>query len=108
MARYGTVREVPARARAACAWLSFERWLYAYRARGLVGLRPEPRSDRGFAQDLSEELRELLLDIRREHPSASVSLILDTLTEEGKPDALYLDNGSTYRGDVLKLARDEA
>jgi len=62
---------------------TLERWLYAYRARGLAGLRPEPRSDRGFAQELSEELRELLLDIRREHPSASVSLILDTLIEEG-------------------------
>jgi hypothetical protein len=24
-------------------WLSFERWLCQYRARGLVGLRPEPR-----------------------------------------------------------------
>ena len=36
-----------------------------------------------IAQELSEELRELLLDIRREHPSASVSLILATLTEEG-------------------------
>jgi putative transposase len=62
---------------------TLERWLYAYRARGLAGLRPEPRSDRGFAQELSEELRELLLAIRREHPSASVSLILATLTEEG-------------------------
>jgi putative transposase len=62
---------------------TLERWLYAYRARGLAGLRPQPRSDRGFAQELSEELRELLLDIRREHPSASVSLILDTLIEEG-------------------------
>src|SRR5829696_190203 len=62
---------------------TLERWLYAYRARGLAGLRPEPRSDRGFAQALSEELRELLLDIRREHPSASAPLILTTLTEEG-------------------------
>ena len=62
---------------------TLERWLYAYRARGLAGLRPEPRSDRGFAQELNPELRELLLDIRREHPSASVSLILCTLIEEG-------------------------
>lgn len=62
---------------------TLERWLYAYRARGLAGLRPEPRSDRGFAQALTEELRELLLDIRREHPSASVGLILETLIGEG-------------------------
>ncbi|KYF90866.1 hypothetical protein BE20_16290 [Sorangium cellulosum] len=55
---------------------TLERWLYAYRCAGLDGLRPRPRSDRGFAQELSEELRTLLLDIRREHPDASVPLIL--------------------------------
>jgi putative transposase len=63
---------------------TLERWLYAFRSEGLEGLRPEPRSDRGFAQELSEELRELLLDIRREHPDASVPLILKTLVEEGR------------------------
>ncbi|AUX44961.1 uncharacterized protein SOCE26_064310 [Sorangium cellulosum] len=49
---------------------TLERWLYAYRSAGLDGLRPQLRSDRGFAQELSEELRTLLLDIRREHPDA--------------------------------------
>ena len=65
---------------------TLERWLYAYRAQGLGGLRPRPRRDRGFAQELSEEVRELLLDIRREHPAASVPLILQTLVEEGRLD----------------------
>jgi putative transposase len=63
---------------------TLERWLYAYRGEGLNGLRPMPRSDRGFAQELSAELRELLLDIRREHPNASVPLILKTLVAEGR------------------------
>jgi len=65
---------------------TLERWLYAYRTEGLSGLRPTPRSDRGFAQQLSDELRELLLDIRREHPAASVPLILQTLVNEGRID----------------------
>jgi transposase InsO family protein len=65
---------------------TLERWLYAYRSAGLDGLRPQPRSDRGFAQELSEELRSLLLDIRREHPDASVPLILKTLVDEGRLD----------------------
>jgi transposase InsO family protein len=77
---------------------TLERWLYAYRARGLSGLRPEPRSDRGFAQALSEELRELLLDIRREHPTASVSLILDTLSGEG-----YFERGKVSEPTVRRL-----
>jgi putative transposase len=63
---------------------TLERWLYAFRADGLAGLRPRPRSDRGFAQELDDPLRELLLDIRREHPQASVPLILGTLIDEGR------------------------
>jgi transposase InsO family protein len=63
---------------------TLERWLYAYRAGGLAALHPERRSDRGFAQELPVELRELLLDIRREHPAASVPLILKTLLDEGR------------------------
>ncbi|MGK3988338.1 DDE-type integrase/transposase/recombinase [Sorangium sp. So ce136] len=66
---------------------TLQRWLYAYRSAGLNGLRPQPRSDRGFAQELSEELRALLLDIRREHPDASVPLILKTLVDEGRLEA---------------------
>jgi len=65
---------------------TLERWLYAYRESGLNGLRPAPRSDRGFAQELTDEQRELLLDIRREYTDASVPLILSTLVEEGRLD----------------------
>jgi transposase InsO family protein len=69
---------------------TLERWVYAYRADGLAGLLPKPRSDRGFAQDIPAELRELLLDIRREHPNASVPLIRQTLIDEGRmaPEAV--------------------
>jgi transposase InsO family protein len=45
---------------------------------------PERRSDRGRARDLSAAVRDLLLDIRREHPSASVPLILRTLVADGR------------------------
>lgn len=63
---------------------TLERWVYAYRADGLTGLRPRPRSDRGFGQELPDELRELLLDIRREYPNASVPLIRQSLIDEGR------------------------
>ena len=77
---------------------TLERWLYAYREKGLPGLRPEPRSDRGFAQEIDEELRELLLDIRREHPGASVPLILQTLVNEGR-----LEQGAVSEPTVRRL-----
>jgi putative transposase len=82
---------------------TLERWYYAYKARGLCALEPVPRSDRGRAKELTREERELILDIRREHRSASVPLILRTLVAEGRlqKDAvsaatvrrLYAENG---------------
>ena len=33
-----------------------------------------------------------------------LGMLVDALRRWGKPDALYLDNGSTYRGEVLKTA----
>ncbi|MCW5808641.1 MAG: DDE-type integrase/transposase/recombinase, partial [Deltaproteobacteria bacterium] len=63
---------------------TIERWLYAYRSGGLEALKPEPRSDRGRARDLTVAQRELLLDIRREHPDASARLIVRTLVLDGR------------------------
>ena len=72
-----------------------------FATRASTGLRPEPRSDRGFAQDLADELRELLLDIRREHPAASVPLILQTLVGEGR-----LDEGKVSEPTVRRLFKE--
>jgi transposase InsO family protein len=65
---------------------TLERWYYALKRGGLEALRPEPRSDRGRGRALSVEQRALLLDIRRENPSASVPLILRTLVADGRLD----------------------
>jgi putative transposase len=82
---------------------TLERWFYDYRAGGLAALRPAARSDRGHAQELTPEQRQLLLDIRREHRSASVPLILRTLVADGRLEAgavspatvrrLYVEHG---------------
>jgi transposase InsO family protein len=82
---------------------TLERWYYAYRGGGLPALRPRPRSDRGRGRRLTGEQRQLLLDIRRENPSASVPVILRTLVLEGRLDRaavsaatvrrLYAENG---------------
>lgn len=82
---------------------TLERWYYDYRSGGLDALRPIPRKDRGHARALTEELRKLLLDIRREHPTASAELIMATLVTDGRMAAgsvtastlrrLFADNG---------------
>lgn len=63
---------------------TLERWLYAWRTGGLAGLMPRRRSDRGHAQELNDEQRELLLAIRRENPATNATLILRTLELDGR------------------------
>ncbi len=76
---------------------TLERWLYAYRHGGLEALRPKPRSDKGPARALSKEQRELLCDIRREHPSAGVPLILRTLHNDGRLDRNLVSESAVRR-----------
>jgi len=63
---------------------TLERWYYRFRKQGLAGLLPRPRRDRGHAQVLAAETRELLLAVRRENPSASAKLIVRTLESTGR------------------------
>jgi transposase InsO family protein len=81
---------------------TLERWYYAYRRGGLDSLRPQPRSDRGRARDLTPEQRQLLCDIRREHPAASVPLILRTLVGDGR-----LTAGTVSPSTVARLFREQ-
>jgi putative transposase len=80
---------------------TLERWFYAYRRGGLDALRPDARSDRGRARELTPEQRQLLLDVRREHPAASVRLILRTLVLDGR-----LPKDAVSVSTVTRLYRD--
>src|SRR5690606_24482676 len=51
-----------------------------------AALVPDGRSDRGRGRDLDASLRDLICDIRREHPDVSVTLILRTLRADGRID----------------------
>lgn len=79
---------------------TLERWYYAYRHGGLEALKPDTRSDCGRGRDLTAEQRALLLDIRREHPTASVPLILRTLVGDGR-----LAKGAVSSTTVARLYR---
>ncbi|ATB51296.1 DDE-type integrase/transposase/recombinase [Corallococcus macrosporus] len=81
---------------------TLERWYYAFRRRGLAGLTPQPRRDKGRAQEVPGPLRELLCDIRREHPSASVALILRTLVADGR-----MQGGAVSASTVRRLFHQE-
>lgn len=63
---------------------TLERWYYVYKHGGLDALKPKRRSDTGRCRKLTPEQKKLLLDIRREFPSAAVPLILRTLVNDGR------------------------
>lgn len=77
---------------------TLERWYYDYKHGGLSALKPQRRSDAGRCRRLTPEQRKLLLDIRREHPSATVPLILRTLVNDGR-----LDEGAVSVSAVQRL-----
>jgi transposase InsO family protein len=79
------------------SFTTLERWYYAHRRGGLDALRPAPRDDRGHGRELTPEQRQLLLDIRREHPSASVALILRTLVADGRLEQHAISQSTVRR-----------
>ena len=93
-------RFVPPKAKTARTFSvpTLERWYYAFKKKGLKGLMPRPRSDKGRAKELEPEQRQLLLDIRKEYPSASVSLMLRTLENDGR-----LQKGAVSASTVRRL-----
>ncbi|MCP4445481.1 MAG: helix-turn-helix domain-containing protein, partial [Myxococcales bacterium] len=59
------------------------RWRRAYLKEGLAGLRPKSRRI-GDALALTEEERDLLLEICRQFPSVPANVILDTLALDAR------------------------
>jgi transposase InsO family protein len=98
-------RFVPPRAKKSRTFseATLERWYYAFKKHKLEGLKPRRRKDRGRAKKLKPEAKKLLCDVRREHPSASVPVILRTLQNQGQLETgvvsattlrrLYVDEG---------------
>lgn len=67
-----------------------------------IGTRRTPVRVHGLLDDASRYVVALrVFDNEREE--TMLSLLSQAVMEHGRPDALYLDNGSTYRGEVLRL-----
>ncbi len=97
-------RFVPPRAKVSRTYsgATLERWFYAFKKRGLNGLKPTRRKDKGRAKKLRPEQRQLLLDIRREYPHAGAPVILRTLVADGR-----LEKDAISAMTVSRLFTDE-
>ena len=61
---------------------TLQRWYYLAKKDLAGGLVPESRA-RGFARELAPETREILLEMRREHPSASAEILRSEAIRHG-------------------------
>lgn len=66
------------------SWRTLEEWYYAHRRAGFEGLLRQPRTDRGSCRAIGEDLRELVLALKREDPGRSASQILRELEGAGR------------------------
>ena len=76
---------------------TIERWYYAYKLNSFEGLLPNGRSDRGRGRKLPEPIKQLLLQIRTEFPTASSPLIIDRLVRTGVLDREQLSVATLNR-----------
>jgi transposase InsO family protein len=61
---------------------TLQRWYYEAKSNLVEGLVPKSRA-RGFARQLDDDQRQLLIDIRKEHPSAAADLVLSEARANG-------------------------
>ncbi len=59
------------------------RWVQRYKERGYPGLLPEERLDKGARRQLSEEVLQRAMELRREDPERSVRRIIKLMEYEG-------------------------
>jgi transposase InsO family protein len=66
------------------AYKTLEEWYYKYRTGGFETLKPRPRKDRNKSRILTEDLQQLIVDMKREDPGRSAPLILRELELAGR------------------------
>ena len=91
-----TYRDPNGRPRRA-AYKTLEEWLYKYRNGGFDALKPRPRSDRGWSRALTQDLQQLVLDMKREDPGRSAHVIVRELELAGRIGPRQISVSSVQR-----------
>jgi putative transposase len=82
------------------AYKTLEEWYYKYRNGGFAALQPRPRRDRNTSRVLSQELQQLIVDMKREDPGRSARLIVGELELAGR-----IRMGQVSRSTVERVLR---
>jgi len=75
---------------------TIEAWYYAWRAHGIDGLIPQPRTDRGVSK-LAVTVQEALLAAKRENPSSSIRQLKILLENAGTVPRDTLSRSAIHR-----------
>ncbi len=73
-------------------------WMRQYQALGFDGLKPAARRDHGSSRALSETVQDLLVQLHRERPEASIASLIKAVQISGQVDPkLRLATSTVYR-----------
>ena len=88
---------IPFSHKATIGFGTIEEWLHNYRTRGLEGLMPTVRSDKGCVRHVRPELKEAIIDLKKNHPKLSVRSILGYLVEKNHMKPNEVSKTTVYR-----------
>jgi len=93
----GQVHQVPYYGPREFAPKTVEVWVRTYRREGFNGLKPKRRSDQGQSRRLTPELKDKLVEKRKEHIELSISLFYDQLVLKGDILPTDISYSTVYR-----------
>lgn len=89
--------EIPGSRRTRVAAETLRDWLACYRRGGFDALLPQPRSDRGQARAIPQEIADLLCHLKEQTPELSVVAVIEQAREAGVDGALQLAPATVHR-----------
>ena len=90
--------DIPGTRRRRVSESTLRRWMAIYRERGLEGLIPKDRSDRGQRRVLSQEVADLLVGIKQENRKLPVRRVIERARRQGPvPLEVRLATATVYR-----------
>jgi transposase InsO family protein len=89
---------IPGTDRTRVAPETIRHWLKRYRAGGFDALLPKPRADRGRPRTIPDDVAELLITIKAQHPRLPVRAVIDHARTSGElPEDLELAPSTVHR-----------
>jgi transposase InsO family protein len=89
---------IPGTTRTRVAAETIRHWLKRYRAGGFDALVPKPRADRGRPRKIPDDIAELLIAIKEQHPKLPVRGVIEQAQASGQlPEAMTLASSTVNR-----------